>query len=121
MNSRLLVWQKTGEHIGKDAPHRRAVCTRDDAYPGASSTAQHASELLQPEVRIRKELQAKLADHGIKGAIWEWQRLSVRSYRQKGQLIQSTACPFEHSRGDINANQASRRTDGWHYGDCRFP
>src|SRR5215467_586194 len=83
MNSLLLLGQKTAEHIGKDAPHRGTVWTGDDAYPGASPSAQHASELLQPEARIRKELQPKLADHRIKGAIREWQRLSVRTMGRK--------------------------------------
>jgi len=72
MNSLLLLGEKTAKQVGKDAPHRGAVWAGDDAYPGAAPIAEHASELLQSEARIWKELQTELADYSIKAAIWKW-------------------------------------------------
>ena len=69
MNSLLLVGQKTAKQTGKDAPHWSAVWAGDDAYAGAAPIAEHASEFLQSEAGIGKELQTKLAHHSIKAAI----------------------------------------------------
>ena len=65
----------------------------------------------QDLARDREKLQAELADHGIKGAIPERQRLAVRGYGLKRFIAEPGARCCEHRWRDVGANHKSRRFD----------
>src|SRR5271169_6184957 len=93
--------------------HWCLVRGRDDTYCDAAPAAKDASELHQPESRIRKELQAKLAYDGIETTVSERQCLAVSGYRPKRRVVQPVARTFEHRGRDVCPNHETRSADDW--------
>ena len=87
LNDGSLIREKATEHIGKNAPHGRAVGRGDDANPHSTPITDHTSKLHQPEAGIWKELQAELAYDGVKTGVCERQCLPIRSDRQKRRFV----------------------------------
>jgi hypothetical protein len=105
--------QKAAENIGKNAPHGRLVWGRDDTDPKAAAVAKDPSELRQPECRIRKELQAKLAYDAIEAGVPEWQSLTVGGYWPKELFVHPATRTFEHRRRDVRPDHEARRSNDW--------
>src|SRR5262249_35812562 len=74
----LLVRQIPAEDFREDTPHRRALACGDDAHRGTTARAEHPAELVQALGGIGKEHEAELTEHGVEGAVSEWQPLTIR-------------------------------------------
>jgi len=107
-----VLGAKAGEYLAKNTPHRRPVGGGDNTYRGAAPRAEDTSELCQPEARVRKELQAELADDGVENTVPERQRLAVSGYRPKRWFSQPVARALKHRRRDVRTNHDTRSADG---------
>ena len=83
----------------------------DDTHCRGARTTKDTSELSQPESRVGKELQAKLAYNSVKAAVLERQCLAVRSHLPKQRFVQPVACSFEHRGRDVRSNHETRSAD----------
>ena len=73
--------------------------------------AEDASELLQPESRVREEPQAELACDGIETIVPERQCLTVSGHRPKRRFVQPLARCFQHRERDVRADHEARSSD----------
>ena len=73
------------------------------------------SELCQPEARVRKELQAKLADDSVKTTALERQGLAVSGYWPKKWFAQPAARAFKHRGRDVRTNDDAGGADDREY------
>src|SRR5215813_2003218 len=78
-----LVGKILAECFREHAPHRRALAGGDDAHSGMTARPEHAAKLPQTPCGVGEEHKAELTDHGVEGAVGEWQRLTIRHYGPK--------------------------------------
>src|SRR5262244_2104762 len=106
-----LLREKMADRVGEDTPHRRPVWRGVDTYPCATANAKDASELLEPESRVREELQAELACNGIETTVPERQCLTVTGHRPKRRFVQPLARCCQHRGRDVRADHEARSSD----------
>jgi hypothetical protein len=102
-----VIGAKAGEYLAENTPHRRPVGGGDNTYRGAAPRMEDTSELCQPKARVRKELQAKLADDGVKTTALERQGLAVSGYRPKRWFAQPAA-HLQAFEGSTLANEEAQ-------------
>jgi hypothetical protein len=102
-----MLREKATERIGKNTPHWCTVWGGDDTYCRGAPNTKDAAELTQSASRVRKELQAELAYHGVKTAVLDgnaWP--SAPTDQNDGSPSRSRS--FQHRGRDVRSDHETR-------------
>jgi hypothetical protein len=93
------------------AQSERKTVLNVDMEGGTTVRAEHTAELFQAPNGTGEEHEAELTDHGVEGAVSEWQRLTIHHYWSESRTGKPGMCCVEHRQRNVGADYESRRPD----------